>query len=58
MSYFKDIETWLDDLLPTEQDIHTMREEIKKKLLESYRNGQAAGREPAPQEERRPRRGR
>jgi hypothetical protein len=63
MSYFKDIDTWLDEFLsayPTDDDIRRMREEIKAKLLESYRNGQAAvlhttdGR-PAADERQRPR---
>jgi hypothetical protein len=37
MSYFKDIDTWLDALLapfPTETEIRRMRKEIKAKLLE------------------------
>ena len=69
MSYFKDIDAWLDNFLsryptddeirsihddeirsiheyidryPDESEIQEMRDEIKARLLESYRNGQAA----------------
>ena len=61
MSYFQDIDAWLDNFLsryptddeirsireyieryPDESEIQEMRDEIKAKLLESYRNGQAA----------------
>jgi hypothetical protein len=46
MSYFKDTDTWLDELLnillPSEQDIEEFKKQMKEKLLESYRNGQAA----------------
>jgi hypothetical protein len=47
MSYFKDIDTWLDKFIAVmpEDRREDAKREIKAKLLESYRNGQAAGRE-------------
>ena len=51
MSYFNDIDQWLDDLLvPIRLDIDNVRDALKSKLLESYRNGQAAAQKPAQHE--------
>ena len=47
MSYFKDIDTWISDLLiaydEEKIDYEEFKQTIKDKLLQSYRNGQAAG---------------
>lgn len=53
MSYFEEVDTWLTAvLLPLEEDedeeqwFERVTKQIKAKILESYRNGQNAGREP------------
>jgi hypothetical protein len=45
MSYFKNAEVWLDEILaPLPKDKRTeAKKSIKAKLLESYRNGQSVG---------------
>ena len=49
MSYFKDIDMWLDNLLAPlpEPEREGAKREIKEKILESYRNGLAARKEGA-----------
>lgn len=47
MSYFQEVDAWLNELLKPlpvfpEGEEERFRAEIKKKLLESYRNGQKA----------------
>lgn len=44
MNYFKEIDTWLDELLTNlpARDRELCKAEIKEELLRSYRNGQAA----------------
>ena len=48
MSYFKQIDTWLDELLafvatnPAKEELEQCKKDIKEELLKSYRNGQAA----------------
>jgi hypothetical protein len=59
MSYMQEIDRWLDDLLAEhlpEGNLQSAKRQIREKLLESYRNGQAAGASPAPRESRPPRR--
>lgn len=51
MSYMQEVDRWLDDLLADhlpEGNLKSAKEQIRAKLLESYRNGQAAGASPAP----------
>src|ERR1041385_8479770 len=50
MSYFKEVDAWLTAVLiggeenePAEDWIERVKSQIKEKLLESYRNGVAAG---------------
>jgi hypothetical protein len=50
MSYFSEIDMWLDELLanvaeqPTDEELRARaKQEIKDELLQSYRNGQNAG---------------
>jgi hypothetical protein len=49
MSYFKEVDTWLDELLqyvatnPPKEELEQCKKDIKGELLKSYRNGQAAG---------------
>jgi hypothetical protein len=45
MSYFKEIDNWLDGLLAplAEQEREGAKREIKERILQSYRNGMAAG---------------
>lgn len=57
MKYFEEIDAWLAELLggaligeDDEQWFNRVSEEIKDKLLESYRNGQKAGLPPAKSE--------
>jgi hypothetical protein len=49
MSYFKEIDAWLDGLLAPlpEAEREDAKREIKDKILESYRNGLTAPREDA-----------
>jgi hypothetical protein len=59
MSYMQEIDRWLDDLLADhlpEGNLQSAKRHIREKLLESYRNGQAAGQSSAPRESRPPRR--
>ena len=50
MSYMQDIDKWLGDLLQglAPDRLAEAKTEIKAKLLESYRNGQGAGRNDGP----------
>jgi hypothetical protein len=47
MSYFKQIDTWLNELLafvttnPPKEELDKCKKDIKDELLKSYRNGQA-----------------
>jgi hypothetical protein len=44
-SYMQEVDEWLTDLLEgaPQEVLARVKPEIKQKLLESYRNGQAAG---------------
>ena len=48
MSYFKHIDSWLDELLeyvatnPPKEELGQCKKDIKDELLKSYHNGQAA----------------
>ena len=48
MGYLQDVDKWLGEVLPDIPEANAIKREIKAKILESYRNGQAAGKTPAP----------
>ena len=56
MSYMHDIDRWLDGLLAALPDDARAdaKREIRAKLLDSYRNGQAAGPKPSADKGRTP----
>ena len=62
MGYMQDTDRWLDALLTDLADdklgLAELKRAVREKLLESYRNGQAAGGQPAaaPRDGRPPRR--
>ena len=60
MGYLQEVDRWLDvlftDLADGKLDYLEMKRDIRERILQSYKNGVQAAGEPAPRENRPPRR--
>lgn len=58
MGYLQEVDRWLDvifaDLADGKSNFAETKRDIRERILESYRNGIAAGQAPAPRERARP----